>query len=84
MKLSSSAAVIEIFAVFSLPSDVSPWSIKTFDRNFGRSLLAGYSDHYMSDFVLHGTSDQNFRQKMLNDLQLASQVRLMVKDFVFL
>ncbi|BFZ02925.1 hypothetical protein BsWGS_05964 [Bradybaena similaris] len=47
------------------------WHIKAFDRNFGHSLLAGYTDHYMSDFVLHGTSDTNFKPRLLNDLQMA-------------
>lgn len=48
-------------------------SIEAYDQNFGRSLLAGYSDHYMSDFVLHGTSDTSFRQKLLHDLQSTMQ-----------
>ncbi|KAK7464612.1 hypothetical protein BaRGS_00037851 [Batillaria attramentaria] len=48
-------------------------SIEAYDQNFGRSLLAGYSDHYMSDFVLHGTSDTSFRQKLLQDLQATMQ-----------
>nr|KAG5687380.1 hypothetical protein BaRGS_019884 [Batillaria attramentaria] len=51
-------------------------SIEAYDQNFGRSLLAGYSDHYMSDFVLHGTSDTSFRQKLLQDLQATMQASL--------
>ncbi|XP_064612338.1 folliculin-interacting protein 2-like isoform X2 [Liolophura sinensis] len=47
--------------------------IKAFERNFGRSLMAGFSDHYLSDFVLHGTSDNNFHHKLLADLNLAIQ-----------
>ncbi|GFS17188.1 folliculin-interacting protein 1 [Elysia marginata] len=45
------------------------WQIRAFDRNFGRSLLASYSDHYLSDFVLHGTSDAEYKPRLLNDLQ---------------
>ncbi|KAL5019218.1 hypothetical protein ScPMuIL_004940 [Solemya velum] len=48
-------------------------SIKAFDRNFGRSLLAEFSDHYLSDFVLHGTSDQKALSKIVPDLQMALQ-----------
>lgn len=48
-------------------------SITVFDRNFGRSLLAGYSNHYLSDFVLHGTSDNKFHDKLVNDLQMHIQ-----------
>ncbi|XP_059167121.1 folliculin-interacting protein 2-like isoform X2 [Physella acuta] len=56
-----------------LPSaltDCGQWQIKAFDRNFGRSLLASYTDHYMSDFVLHGTSDTEYKTRLLNDLQM--------------
>ncbi|RUS91366.1 hypothetical protein EGW08_000883, partial [Elysia chlorotica] len=49
--------------------DCGEWQIRAFDRNFGRSLLASYSDHYLSDFVLHGTSDADYRPRLLNDLQ---------------
>ncbi|KAJ8319420.1 hypothetical protein KUTeg_004511 [Tegillarca granosa] len=48
-------------------------SITVFDRNFGRSLLAGYSNHYLSDFVLHGTSDDRFHDKLVNDLKMHIQ-----------
>lgn len=48
-------------------------SIEGFDQNFGRSLLASFSDHYMSDFVLHGTSDTSFRPRLLQDLQSTMQ-----------
>ena len=54
-------------------NDLSQWNIKAFDRNFGRSLLAGYTDHYMSDFVLHGTSDSSFKSQLLHDLQMTVQ-----------
>lgn len=47
-------------------------SQKNFDRNFGRSLLADFSDHYLSDFVLHGTSEKNFHEKMERDLHMAT------------
>ena len=49
-------------------------SQKSFDKNFGRSLLGDYSDHYMSDFVLHGTSDRCYQDKMLKDIRMATQV----------
>ncbi|XP_013084191.2 folliculin-interacting protein 2-like isoform X1 [Biomphalaria glabrata] len=52
------------------PSDSGQWHIKAFDRNFGHSLLASYTDHYMSDFVLHGTSDTDFIGRLQNDLQM--------------
>ncbi|KAH9498870.1 Folliculin-interacting protein 1 [Bulinus truncatus] len=45
------------------------WQLKPFG-NFGHSLLAGYTDHYMSDFVLHGTSEVNFIGRLHNDLQM--------------
>ena len=50
-------------------------SQKCFDKNFGRSLLADYSDHYMSDFVLHGTSDRLYQDKMIKDVKMATQVQ---------
>ncbi|KAK7113591.1 folliculin-interacting protein 1-like isoform X2 [Littorina saxatilis] len=56
-----------------LTSQADHLSIQGYDRNFGRSLLGGYSDHYMSDFVLHGTSDTSFRPKLLHDLQTTLQ-----------
>ena len=47
-----------------------------FNRNFGSSLIAGYSDHYLSDFVLHGTSNttSNFHSRLHADLTLPLQV----------
>ncbi|KAK6169131.1 hypothetical protein SNE40_020241 [Patella caerulea] len=54
-------------------NEMTSKSIQRMDKNFGRSLLAGISDHYLSDFVLHGTKDTNFRPKLLNDLQMAVQ-----------
>lgn len=46
-----------------------------FNRNFGSSLIAGYSDHYLSDFVLHGTSNttSNFHSRLHADLTHALQ-----------
>ena len=49
-------------------------SQKETEKNFGRSLLADYSDHYMSDFVLHGTSEKNIQEKLVKDLQMSIQV----------
>ncbi|XP_052071291.1 folliculin-interacting protein 1-like isoform X2 [Mytilus californianus] len=57
----------------SICDKMSGRSINLFDRNFGRSLLAGYSNHYLSDFVLHGTSESSFNCKMMKDLQLSVQ-----------
>lgn len=48
----------------------------TYERHFGRSLMAAYTDHYMSDFVLHGTSDTNFHSRLHNDLRMSVQVSL--------
>lgn len=48
-------------------------AVSSFAKNFGRSLFADYSDHYMSDFVLHGTSCTEFTRKMNKDLQQAVQ-----------
>ena len=56
------------------------WHIRAFDRNFGRSLLASYSDHYLSDFVLHGTSDADYKPRLLNDLQSTVKVKLMKRS----
>ncbi|XP_053385365.1 folliculin-interacting protein 2-like isoform X2 [Mercenaria mercenaria] len=56
-----------------LSPEVSCSSQKEVDKNFGRSLLADYSDHYMSDFVLHGTSDKDFEEKMAKDIKMALQ-----------
>lgn len=36
--------------------------------------MAAYTDHYMSDFVLHGTSDNQFMAKVHSDLSMAVQV----------
>ncbi|GFO02076.1 folliculin-interacting protein 1 [Plakobranchus ocellatus] len=58
----------EVKMPFSV-EECGQWHIRAFDKNFGRSLLAGYSDHYLSDFVLHGTSDVNYKPRLLNDLQ---------------
>ncbi len=49
------------------------YSLQQYESNFGRSLLAGYHDHYLSDFVLHGTSDDNFHSRLHNDLTMAVQ-----------
>ncbi|XP_060592263.1 folliculin-interacting protein 2-like isoform X2 [Ruditapes philippinarum] len=56
-----------------LSPEINCSSQKEVDKNFGRSLLADYSDHYMSDFVLHGTSDKNFQEKMAKDIRMALQ-----------
>lgn len=32
--------------------------------SFGRQQLASFSDHYLSDFVLHGTSEDNIIKKV--------------------
>lgn len=63
------------FKELSMPSISSEKnsSIKMFDRNFGRSLLADFSDHYLSNFVLHGTSDTNFKERLIIDLHMATQ-----------
>lgn len=34
--------------------------------SFGRQQLAGYSDKYLSDFVLHGTADDDVIAKVCN------------------
>ncbi|CAH1246397.1 FNIP2 [Branchiostoma lanceolatum] len=47
------------------------------ESNFGRSLLAGYSEKYLSDFVLLGTGESDFRQKLQTDLQLATQTSIL-------
>ena len=41
--------------------------------NFGHSLLAGFSPHYLSDFTLHGTSDPHFHTRLHQDLTQAVQ-----------
>ena len=52
---------------FSL-SRGTPSSVGTSD--FGHSLMAGLGDHYLPDFVLHGTSQpaSEFRSKLVSDL----------------
>lgn len=52
---------------FGLPRG-PPGSVATSD--FGHSLMAGFSDHYLPDFVLHGTSQpaSEFRSKLVSDL----------------
>ena len=47
---------------------------QTFEKNLGRSLLAGYTEQYMADFVLQGTSDKGFEARLMGDLALAKQV----------
>ena len=61
---------------FRVPSDSSDEDLTSFGWNFGNSLLAGYTDHYMSDFVLHGTSDAYPRllTKLQTDLSVSLQV----------
>ena len=58
----------------SILDENSSSSIKMFDRNFGRSLLAGYSHRYLSDFVLHGTQESDFKERLNLDLHMASEV----------
>ncbi|XP_052772268.1 folliculin-interacting protein 1-like isoform X2 [Mya arenaria] len=48
-------------------------SQKQFDKNFGWSLLADFSNHYMSDFVLQGTSDKHYQDKLNRDIRMAMQ-----------
>ena len=52
---------------FSL-SRGTPGSVATSD--FGHSLMAGLGDHYLPDFVLHGTSQPvaEFKSKLVSDL----------------
>ncbi|XP_064621785.1 folliculin-interacting protein 1-like isoform X2 [Lineus longissimus] len=57
--------------------DVLESNVKAFERNFGRSLLAGYSKCYLSDFVLHGTSDVDYTSKLIGDLELAAQTTVL-------
>ncbi|XP_035671144.1 folliculin-interacting protein 2-like isoform X2 [Branchiostoma floridae] len=47
------------------------------ESNFGRSLLAGYSEKYLPDFVLLGTGESDFRQQLQTDLQLATQTSVL-------
>ena len=43
-------------------SKLADTSIST--TSFGRQQLANFSDHYLSDFVLHGTSDEDVTHKV--------------------
>ncbi|XP_067928146.1 folliculin-interacting protein 1-like [Watersipora subatra] len=47
-------------------SKLADTSIST--TSFGRQQLASFSDHYLSDFVLHGTSDDEVFTKVQKDL----------------
>ena len=60
--------------LFRFETSDDPEKELAFDQNFGRSLMAGYTDHYMSDFALHGTSDTNYMGRLHNDLTTAVQV----------
>ncbi|XP_074647410.1 folliculin-interacting protein 1-like isoform X2 [Tubulanus polymorphus] len=51
--------------------------VRSFDTNFGHSLMAGYMDHYVADFVLHGTSETSFYARLLNDLSLNAQATVL-------
>jgi hypothetical protein len=62
---------------FRSEDDVLENNVKAFERNFGRSLLAGYSNYYLSDFVLHGTSDVSYAPKLIADLELAAQTTIL-------
>ena len=67
--------LIPFFFIRSTGSDsTQDYNIQKFDRNFGRSLLAGYSDHYLSDFALHGTSDDAYLGKLHSDLKVSVKV----------
>ncbi|XP_013386632.1 folliculin-interacting protein 1 isoform X2 [Lingula anatina] len=50
---------------------------KLYDSNFGHSLLGGYNDHYVSDFVLHGTSDTSFLKRLRKDLVMTEQYSIL-------
>ena len=45
--------------------------------DFGHSLMAGYSDTYLTDFVLHGTSQplSAFKDAMISDLSSIVKVQ---------
>jgi hypothetical protein len=44
--------------------------------NFGYSLLAGYCDKFVFEFVLHGTSDKSFINTIHQSLKFSKQVIL--------
>jgi len=46
----------------------------SYQYHFGRSLMAAYTDHYLSDFVLHGTGDTNLHSRLHSDLMTAVQI----------
>ena len=63
------------FSLFSVDSyDDTEIPARFYGYSYGRSLLAGYSDHYLSDFVIHGTSDHNYLPKLQADLTQSVQV----------
>ncbi|XP_070545162.1 folliculin-interacting protein 1-like [Ptychodera flava] len=43
-----------------------------FESNFGRSLLGGYSSHYLPDFALHGTKEID-KNEVIDELKVAVQ-----------
>ena len=47
--------------------------------DFGHSLMAGYSEKYLPDFVLHGTSQplSEFKEKLISDLSNVVKVNFM-------
>lgn len=67
-----------LFLYFRCNTQGTRKAVSSFAKNFGRSLFADYSDHYMSDFVLHGTSCTEFTRKMNKDLQQAVQVKICI------
>ena len=52
------------------PNSISE-QIPSNDSNFGRSLLAGFSEKYMADFALQGTTDTSFTSRLHGDLTSA-------------
>ena len=52
-----------------LDDDTAQRQLSPRQCNFGHSLLADYSEHYMPDFVLQGTSDVSVLLKLQQDLR---------------
>ncbi len=75
MKSYGICANLQSTFLFGFRFEETDGSIRTTcEQNFGQSLLAAYTDHYLSDFVLHGTSDTNFHSRLHNDLRMTVQV----------
>ena len=50
---------------------------KLYSKNFGRSLMGGYFNHYLSDFALSGVPKNDFMPELAADLKLSVELSVL-------